>query len=152
MSRNTPDPPFVWTNRIRFADTDASTRIHYSSIFRHFEAAEHEYLRAIGQAYSGLADAGLDYPRVHVDCDFSSPLRYDDLVDIEVTAARVGTTSYTLAFLVTRAGRTAARGSITVVCVDRKTGRPHALPASLAEALWRHAAPVGGGTKDEEGS
>jgi acyl-CoA thioester hydrolase len=139
MSASPSDPPFVWTGRIRFADTDASTRIHYSSIFRHFEAAEHEFLRAIGQPYSGLGEAGLDYPRVHVECDFHSALRYDDLFAIEVSAARVGTTSYTLAFLVTTAGQTAARGNITIVCVDKKTGRPHALPVSLAEALRRHA-------------
>jgi YbgC/YbaW family acyl-CoA thioester hydrolase len=139
MSASPSDPPFVWSGRIRFADTDASTRIHYSSIFRHFEAAEHEFLRAIGQPYSGLGEAGLDYPRVHVECDFQSALRYDDLFAIEVSAARVGTTSYTLAFLVTTAGKPAARGNITIVCVDRKTGRPHALPGSLAAALRRHA-------------
>jgi acyl-CoA thioester hydrolase len=139
MSASPSDPPFVWTGRIRFADTDASTRIHYSSIFRHFEAAEHEFLRAIGQPYSGLGEAGLDYPRVHVECDFHSALRYDDLFAIEVSAAQVGTTSYTLAFLVATGGKTAARGNITIVCVDQKTGRPHTLPASLAEALRRHA-------------
>jgi 4-hydroxybenzoyl-CoA thioesterase/acyl-CoA thioester hydrolase len=139
MSADTSERPFVWTGRIRFADTDASTRIHYSSIFRHFEAAEHEFLRSIGQPYTALSGAGLDYPRVHVDCDFLSPLRFDDLIAIEVTAARVGTTSYTLAFHVTTAGKTAAWGSIAIVCIDRTTGRPHALPASLAEALRRHA-------------
>jgi acyl-CoA thioester hydrolase len=152
MSSSTSDQPFVWTSRIRFVDTDSSTRIHYSSIFRHFEAAEHEFLRAIDQPYSGLAAAGLDYPRVHVECDFHAPLSYDDVFDIEVTAARVGTTSYTLAFLVTAAGKTAARGSITVVCVDQKSGQPHALPVSLAKALRRHAPAAVRETTKQQGS
>jgi YbgC/YbaW family acyl-CoA thioester hydrolase len=152
MSSSTSGPPFVWTSRIRFVDTDASTRIHYSSIFRHFEAAEHEFLRAIGQPSSGLGAAGLDYPRVHVDCTFHWPLRHDDLLDIEVSAARVGTTSYTLSFRVTTAGKAAARGSITVVCVDPATGRPHALPVSLAEALRRHALAAGPETTNQQGS
>ena len=152
MSASPSDPPFVWTGRIRFADTDASTRIHYSSIFRHFEAAEHEFLRAIGHPYSGLREAGLDYPRVHVECDFHSALCYDDSFAIEVSAARVGATSYTLTFLVTTAGKTAARGNITIVCIDKTTGQPHALPASLAEALRRHALAAGQETTKQEGS
>jgi YbgC/YbaW family acyl-CoA thioester hydrolase len=134
---------FVWTGRIGFGDTDASTRIHYSRIFHHLKTAEHEFLRALGQPYAALGTTGLDYPRVRVECDFIAPLRYDDAYAITVTAARVGSTSYTLAFEVTVAGQTAARARITVVCVNRSTGRPASLPAALAEALRRHAeAPV----------
>ena len=152
MSAKASDPHFVWTGRIRFADTDASTRIHYTSIFRHFEAAEHEFLRAIGQPYTDLSRSGLDYPRVHVECHFQSPLRYDDIIDVEVTAARVGTTSYTLNYMVSRQGTLAARGSITVVCVDRTTGRPHPLPAALTAALRPHTTAPGSQRTRNDGS
>jgi YbgC/YbaW family acyl-CoA thioester hydrolase len=133
-----PEPPFVWTGRIRFVDTDASTRIHYSSIFRHFEAAEDEFLRALGLPYTELGRSGLDFPRVRVECDFRSPLRYDDAYAIEVTVTRVGTTAFTLAFAMATAGKTAAAARITVVCIDPQAGRPHHLPAPLADALRKH--------------
>ena len=141
MRSSPAEPPFIWTGRIRFVDTDASTRIHYSSIFRHLEAAETEFFRAMGQPYAGRQEAGLTYPRVRVECDYKAPLCYDDAYAIEVTVARVGTTSYTLAFNVTTAGQTAARAKITVVCVDQETGRPHSLPAALAESLRKHITP-----------
>src|SRR5438552_9406436 len=124
--------PFVWESRIRFVDTDASGRIHYSALFRHFEAAEFEFLRSIGCSYTTLEEG---YPRVHVECDYLSALRCDDLISTAVTVDRVGGTSFTLAFGVSVDGRAAAKGKITVVCVDLKSQRPQPIPERLAKAL-----------------
>jgi acyl-CoA thioester hydrolase len=131
-----PSNPFSWQSRIRFVDTDASGRIHYTAIFRHFEAAEFEFMRAIGHPY-GIMDPTqvVRYPRVHVECDFNSALRCDDVISTEVTVERVGGSSYTLGFSVMHNDRQAARGKITVVCMNSGTGRSHPLPADLAEAL-----------------
>lgn len=126
--------PFVWESRIRFVDTDASGRIHYSALFRHFEAAEFEFLRSLGCAYDSLEGG---YPRVHVECDYLAALRTDDLISTAVTVDRVGGTSFTLAFSVSVEGRPAAKGKITVVCIDRQTQRPRLLPDRLSECLGR---------------
>jgi acyl-CoA thioesterase FadM len=66
-------------------------------------------------------------------------LRYDDAYAIEVTVARVGETSYTLAFALTTAGKPAARAEIAIVCVDRQTGRSRNLPVALAELLREYS-------------
>ena len=113
-------------------DTDASGRIHYTALFRHFEAAEFEFLRSMGCTYSSLDGS---FPRVHVECDYLAPLVCDDVISTAVTIDRVGSTSFTLAFGVSVAGRAAAKGKITVVCIDGKTKRPQPLPARLAGAL-----------------
>jgi YbgC/YbaW family acyl-CoA thioester hydrolase len=147
-----PESPFVWTGRIGFGDTDASTRIHYSSIFRHLETAEHEFLRCLGHPYATLGGRGLEYPRVRVECDYVAPLRYDDTYAIEVTTARVGRTSFTLAFTVVAARQTACRAKITVVCVDQETGRPERLPAALAEALQASSEASGRETLEHDGA
>ncbi|MBI3680029.1 MAG: acyl-CoA thioesterase [Acidobacteria bacterium] len=132
--------PFRWQARIRFADTDASQRIHYTAMFRHFEASEQEFLHALGCPYTSHEHRDFGFPRVHVECDFQSEIRYDDLVDIDVTVDRVGTSSFTLAFAAGVAGRNAAKGKVTVVCLDRHTERSTPLPARLAEALRRYLA------------
>jgi YbgC/YbaW family acyl-CoA thioester hydrolase len=126
--------PFVWESRIRFVDTDASGRIHYTALFRHFEAAEFEFLRSIGCEYHSLEGG---YPRVHVECDYVAALRSDDLIQTAVTVERVGGSTFTLAYAASLEGRPAARGKITVVCLDPKTQRPRPLPERLAEALQR---------------
>src|SRR6266536_3205315 len=123
---------FVWESRIRFVDTDASGRIHYTALFRHFEAAEFEFLRSIGCPYFSM-DAS--FPRIHVECDYLSALRCEDVISITVTVERMGTTSLTLAFSAALEGRVAGKGKITVVCIDLETHRPRPLPDRLVEAL-----------------
>jgi acyl-CoA thioester hydrolase len=128
--------PFVWESRIRFVDTDASGRIHYTALLHHFEAAEFEFLRSIGCSYNTLEGG---YPRVHVECDYLAALRADDLISTAVTVDRVGGTSFTFGYSVSVEGRPAAKGKITVVCIDPKTQRPRPLPERLAESLRRQA-------------
>jgi YbgC/YbaW family acyl-CoA thioester hydrolase len=127
--------PFAWQSRIRFVDTDASGRIHYSAIFRHFEAAEFEFMRSIGHVYDVLDQAPLVYPRVHAECDYFSALRSEDLIMTQVTVERVGKSSFTLAFSVLLGDRKAGAGRITVVCTHSETGRAHPLPSALSEKL-----------------
>jgi acyl-CoA thioester hydrolase len=127
--------PFIWESRIRFVDTDASGRIHYTALFRHFEAAEFEFLRAIGCSYTSFLSEGVGFPRVHVECDYLSALRSDDLIATAVSVERVGGTSFTLSFAVTHAGRAAAKGKITIVCIDPATQRSRPVPERMAAAL-----------------
>ena len=124
--------PFVWESRIRFVDTDASGSIHYTALLRHFEAAEFEFLRHLGLKYLELEGG---YPRAHVECDYLSALRCDDVISTAVTVDRIGTTSFTLAYSVSSEGRPAAKGKITVVCIDPATERPRPMPERLAESL-----------------
>jgi acyl-CoA thioester hydrolase len=129
--------PFVWRSRIRFADTDASGRIHYTALFRHMEAAEDEFLRSLGFAYSEMETGELSFPRVHVEADYLAALGYDDPVYVTVAVTKLGRSSFTLEFNVylEETSEVAASGLITVVCVSRKTKRAHALPPDLREAL-----------------
>lgn len=130
------DPaPFRFQTRIRFVDTDASGRIHYTAMFRHFEAAEQEFLRSMGCAYSEPEFAAFGFPRVHVECDFLSEIRFDWLVDVGVSVERVGSSSFTLSFTASVESRLAAKGRITVVCTDRQTGRSCPIPERMASEL-----------------
>ncbi len=133
--------PFVWETRIRFVDTDASGRIHYTSMFRHFEVAEQEFLREAGFPFSSPSLEEYSFPRVHVECDYRSELRYDDLVRITMRLERLGRTSYTLGFEVTCEGREAAAGRIVIVCINKREKRSVPIPAGFAAALEGLAAP-----------
>jgi acyl-CoA thioester hydrolase len=127
--------PFIWMSRVRFGDTDASGRIFYISLLRHFDAAEAEFLRSLGCGYHDIQNAKTAFPRVRVECDYLSALVYDDLMQIAVTVDRIGRASFTLAFAVSVEGREAARGKVTVVTMDREAQTAIALPERLASAL-----------------
>ena len=127
--------PFVYHSRVQFVDTDASQRIHYTAMLRHFEVAEDEFFRAIGNPYTALESREVSYPRVHVECDYTGEVVFGDVLAIAVTVERVGATSFTLAFDVTVEGRHVARGRIAIVSMNRKAKRACALDAGLAAAL-----------------
>jgi len=129
-----PAKPFIFESRVRFGDTDASGRIFYASLLRHFDAAETEFLRTLDCGYAH-AEKQMGFPRVRVECDFKLALSYDDPIAIAVSVERVGRTSFTLVFDVSTDGRAAARGKLTIVSIDRETQRPAPLPEKLRAAL-----------------
>ena len=127
--------PFIWASRVRFGDTDASGRIFYVALLYHLDAAEAEFLRSLGVAYRQIQTGVIRFPRVRVECDYLSGIAYDDLMHIAVRVDRVGRASFTLAFAVSVEGREAARGKVTVACMNRETQRAAPLPENLADAL-----------------
>ena len=131
-------------------DTDASGRIHFTAMLRHFEAAEIEFMRslALERTYLEQEMRGMQFPRVRVECNYTAFVRFDDLLRIAVSVERIGNTSYTLAFDVRVKETAVAQGRIVVVCVDLATNRSRPLPDVLRSALQNHqmgdSAKVGG--------
>lgn len=134
-----PKKPFLYESRVRFGDTDASGGIFYVALLNHFDSAETEFMRSIGMGYREIQDEHISFPRVHVECDYTSALRFDDVMTIAVSVERVGGASFTLTFEVHVADRHAARGKMTIVAMSRATERPVPLPDALRAALREHS-------------
>ena len=120
----------------------------YGAYLRFFEIAEFEFLRSVGLPYNVLrVDHGVWLPRKAFGAEFHHPAVMDEEIDISISVTRVGTTSITFQFEVTRAsdGEPRASASSTVVCVDKSTYSKQPVPAWLREKL-------GGGPKTEEGN
>jgi YbgC/YbaW family acyl-CoA thioester hydrolase len=131
----TEKKPFVWKSRVRFGDTDASGRIYYASMFRHFDSAETEFLRSLNCGYGEQRTGPVAFPRVRAECDYLSAVGYDDLMQITVRVDRIGRSSYTLAFAASVDDRAVARGKVTAVCMNRKTQKAAPLPPEWIKAL-----------------
>jgi len=125
--------PFRFHTRIRFIDTDASGRIHYTAMFRYFESAEIELFRTLGITYG--TDRPIAFPRVHVECDFLLTMVHDDEIEIEVRIAKVGRSSVRLEFQTFRRNELAARGMVVIVCMDKVTQTAAPIPGDLRERL-----------------
>jgi acyl-CoA thioesterase FadM len=115
--------------RVAWVDTDAGGRIHFTAAFRWAEAAE----TALRRRLAILGDWG-SYPRRRVEADFFAVLRFEDEIEVEIAPERVGGTSITWAWSVTRDGEVCISGRHTVVHVDAD-GRPAALPEAVRAAL-----------------
>jgi 4-hydroxybenzoyl-CoA thioesterase/acyl-CoA thioester hydrolase len=131
---------FTATRRVEFRDTDAAGIMHFASFFPLMESVEHEFLRHLG--LSVLADDGtgpVSWPRANAQCDFCSAARFEDVLTVTLTLARLGEKSVSYQFDVRRDGKLVAEGRITAVCCRLSTGggpmQAILIPAEIAEKL-----------------
>jgi YbgC/YbaW family acyl-CoA thioester hydrolase len=138
--------PFRTTRRVEFHETDMAGMVHFSNFFRYMEYAEAAFLRARGLtvAWRDAAGGRLGLPRVAAACDYVAPARFEDVLDIDVTLARVGSKSVTYEFVFSRDGAVLARGRVSAVCC--RTGPDGALTsvAIPPEVRARLEGPEGG--------
>lgn len=124
---------FVHRELVQFSDTDMAGIMHFANFFRFMERAEHAFFRSLGFSVidnSIPEDERVGWPRVHASCDYLSPLRFEDEVEIEVLVEEVRTRSLRYLFRVRKSdGTLTAEGRIAIVCVrkDRATGKMKAV-------------------------
>jgi YbgC/YbaW family acyl-CoA thioester hydrolase len=115
--------------RVAWVDTDAGGRIHFTAAFRYAERAETALMRELG-----LVDRLVNYPRRHVEADFRAVLRFEDEVAVAIRPGRIGTTSITWSWEISRGDEVCVEGRHTVVHVGAD-GRPAPLPDEVRERL-----------------
>src|SRR5437762_3700781 len=76
---------FKATRRVEFSETDMAGIMHFSNFFRFMETAEHGFYRSLGFSVAmAKTDPRLGWPRVHAECDYKQPLRFEDHVEIHL--------------------------------------------------------------------
>jgi acyl-CoA thioester hydrolase len=134
--------------QVEFSDTDMAGLMHFSNFFRFMEAAEHAFFRSLGFSIHMREPEPLGWPRVHADCDFRYPLRFEDSVEIRllVREKREKSLVYSIIFrkLNEQPEREVARGTLAVACVKRDpaTGKLSAVPIPQAVADKIDVAPA----------
>jgi YbgC/YbaW family acyl-CoA thioester hydrolase len=133
---------FKATRRVEFSETDMAGIMHYSNFFRFMETAEHAFFRSLGfSIMTGNVDPPVGWPRVHAECDYMAPLRFEDEVEIHllVSDKRSKALSYLFKFTKLNGGAPleVARGGLTVVCVRHDGVKMTActIPAAVAEKI-----------------
>lgn len=129
---------FRTRRRVEFADTDMGRLVHFSRFFVFMETAEHELLRAIGTPVHFHHDGHeLGWPRLAAKCDYVSPARYGDELDIEVRVIRKGSRAMTWGFRFFHGERLVARGEMSSICcvLDEEKLRAVPIPARVADRL-----------------
>lgn len=115
--------------RVAWVDTDAGGRIHFTAAFRWAELAETALRRRLR-----LLDDWADYPRRSVQAEYLDVLRFEDELEIEIEAERIGRTSITWRWEIRRDGTLCVHGNHTVVHVD-SSGCPAPVPEQVRSAL-----------------
>ena len=142
--------PFEYTiiRTVEFSETDMAGIMHFSNFFRFMEAAEHGFFRSLGFSIHTTEPEAVGWPRVHATCDFRSPLRFEDSVEVRLLVRERREKSIVYSFIFRKLNehpvREVARGTLVVACVrrDEATGRMTGVPIPQAIAGKIEAAPA----------
>ncbi|MDA4101092.1 acyl-CoA thioesterase [Mycolicibacterium monacense] len=124
----------------RYAEIDQQGVVFNGHYLTWFDEACTAFFDHIGVAYPDLIATGLDFQVVHSEIDYAASVRWRDDVRVAVHCERVGSTSFTLGFAVSRqdAGggkQTAVTGRNVYVVVSTSDWAKRAIPDWLRSAL-----------------
>jgi YbgC/YbaW family acyl-CoA thioester hydrolase len=121
---------FHTKRRIEFADTDMAGIVHFARFFVFMETAEHEFLRSLGTSVAlELDNLQIGWPRLAALCEYLSPAKFEEVLDIHLIVARKGNKSMTYEFEFRRGEILIARGQVSAACcVVSSEGKLQAIP------------------------
>jgi acyl-CoA thioester hydrolase len=106
--------------RVRYQETDPMGLLHHANYFTYFEIGRTELLRAAGGNYRKMEEEGMFVVVVKAECRYRRPARYDDLLTIRTTVARVTPARIEHEYQILRDGEQLAVGRVTLAILDRK--------------------------------
>jgi acyl-CoA thioester hydrolase len=130
-------PPFrfaVYT-RVGFSDTDAQGVVYYGRYLPYFDLARTEYQRRLG-----LVNApGCEFVLRAQTVEYHAPARFDDLLEVFVRVARVGSSSLTWELSAYKLDgdedSLMTTASQTQVLIDRASRVPQPIPDAFRTSI-----------------
>ena len=125
---------------VRFGDIDQAGIAYYPTLFDHCHAAFEEFWeKALKRPYHRvMLKERLGFPTVHLEADFVKPLKFGDVLTVEVAVARLGKSSVVFRYRASAKGRSAFRVLVTTVCIDMRTFKPRPVPPAVRKLLLGH--------------
>ena len=128
--------PFRYYLRVRYVECDAQKVVFNSRYSEYADVGMAEFLRAAG-VQEEFASGPLDFQLVKQTIEWKAPARYDDVLELSMRTARLGTTSFAVSveFRVAGAERVIATIETVYVLVDARTLTKLPLPDRIRRAL-----------------
>jgi 4-hydroxybenzoyl-CoA thioesterase len=136
-------PPFCATFPVRFDDVDHAGIVYYPRYYHYFHIAFEEFFRERmgSRSYVDLISRRrIGFPAVRTECDYRAPLRFGDVVRVEMHIERLGGTSIRFGYRAFRAegasapaGQLVAEGAVVCVVTDLAQFRSIDIPDDLRQ-------------------
>jgi YbgC/YbaW family acyl-CoA thioester hydrolase len=128
---------FEQKTAILMGQVDAAGVVFGPRLLEMAHAAYEAFLFENGWSVQRILDEGWALPIVHLEADFSGPLRLGDLVTVQLSVERLGGSSFTLGYAFVKQGQVAA--SARSVHVALIAGDKSPLPDDFRQILSPHA-------------
>ncbi|MGR3632431.1 MAG: tol-pal system-associated acyl-CoA thioesterase [Limimaricola soesokkakensis] len=121
--------------RVYYEDTDLAGIVYYANYLKFIERARTEWVRGLGIDQSRLkSETGIVFAVRRIEADYLTPARFDELLEVETTPARIGGARIELEQRVLRGEDTCFAARVTLAALSA-SGAPARLPADLRERL-----------------
>ena len=115
---------FRITRTVDFCETDMAGIMHFSNFFRWMEACEAAFYRSLNlPLISFVPGSVVGWPRVKASCEYKSPLRFNDVIEVKLLLKEVRSKAVIFVFQFRKMedGQVQpailAQGEIAAVCV-----------------------------------
>ncbi len=125
---------FRMRHRVRLSETDALGVVYYGQYLTYFDLSRLELLRRMGITLSLLTRRGLGFVAAEASCRYHSSGRFDELLTLDVSVAKLGVSSVTYSHKIRRGRVLVAEGRVTDVMVDARR-EPVEIPAEFRKKL-----------------
>jgi acyl-CoA thioester hydrolase len=125
----------VYRHQVRYHEVDQQGFLFNAHVLAIADVGLTELFRTLGWRYDELVAAGTDPSLAKTEITFHQPARFDDVLDVDVTPAHVGRSSFTLRFALHRGVDPIATVATVYVNVDPTTATSRPLPGEVAARL-----------------
>ncbi len=126
---------------MRYPETDAQAVVYHANFLVYCDVARVEYFRQMAGPDPGAGREvwarrhNFDIVLVNANCDFRASARFDDLLTVSMHLDRIGTSSFTLAYRISRGDTLVCEARTVHVTIDRQSREKRPLPDELKQAL-----------------
>src|SRR5258708_10131418 len=131
---------FVHRLEVRFGDCDVLGHVNNAVYLTYLEQARFAHWRALwGFGAPQLASGRPGVILAHVECDYKRPVTYGDVLEIRLTVAAIGRSSFRYEYeIVDEEGRTVLTALTVQVMYDYTAAKPVAIPDDIRALLQTH--------------
>jgi acyl-CoA thioester hydrolase len=116
--------------RVRYGETDQMGYAYYGVYAQYYEVGRVEAMRLLGFSYKDVEAKGILMPVVEFSVNYKKPAYYDDEVTV-ITCLKEKPVGVRIPFEYecrNSAGELLNTGKVTLVCIDKNTGKMCRLP------------------------
>jgi acyl-CoA thioester hydrolase len=133
-------PPFIHQLRVRYHECDAQGIVFNAHHFAFFDITLTELWREAFGSYDAMVESGTDVVVADAQATFHASPRFDDLLDIEMTIEKLGSTSMVTRFEEKRDGTLLVTGRMVHVFVTPGPNTKQQIPDDVRARLSGYVA------------
>jgi 4-hydroxybenzoyl-CoA thioesterase len=129
---------------VRHPDVDRAGIVYFPRFYDFFHRALEDFFQSeVGIDFWDLAEhLHVAFPLVHIETDFSRPLKHGDAVTLQLSTVKLGEHSATMRFEVFRPGESepASVSTLVLCCIEVPGWTKAPIPAPVLAAFEKHRA------------